>query len=160
MWQEVGNTRQRKARRGSQVSKIPTIYDRVCQQVLLNRLEPIFELIFFFFFFFFFYEANFGYRRGRSTQDAMRKVWKEIQSGREWIVDADLKDFFRVCCTLERVNAGCLVNSRWSSVASDRGDAEGRKLWQKGATLSHRARDPAGRGEVHLFEVTRTPDAV
>jgi group II intron reverse transcriptase/maturase len=24
----------------------------------------------------------------------MRKVWKEIDSGREWIVDADLKDFF------------------------------------------------------------------
>ena len=24
----------------------------------------------------------------------MRKMWKEIQSGREWIVDADLKDFF------------------------------------------------------------------
>ena len=24
----------------------------------------------------------------------MRKVWKEIESGREWIVDADLKDFF------------------------------------------------------------------
>src|SRR3982750_205919 len=24
----------------------------------------------------------------------MRKVWKEIQSGREWIVDADLRDFF------------------------------------------------------------------
>jgi hypothetical protein len=23
----------------------------------------------------------------------MRKVWKEIQSGREWIVDADLKTF-------------------------------------------------------------------
>lgn len=36
---------------------IPTIYDRVCQQALLNRLEPIFELIF--------DEANFGYRRGR-----------------------------------------------------------------------------------------------
>src|ERR1700680_3282123 len=65
---------------------VPTIYDRVCQQALLNRLEPIFEPIF--------DEANFGYRRGRSTQDAMRKVWKEIQSGREWIVDADLKDFF------------------------------------------------------------------
>ena len=65
---------------------IPTIYDRVCQQALLNRLEPIFELVF--------DEANFGYRRGRSTKDAMRKVWKEIQSGREWIVDADLKDFF------------------------------------------------------------------
>jgi RNA-directed DNA polymerase len=65
---------------------VPTIYDRVCQQALLNRLEPIFEPVF--------DEANFGYRRGRSTKDAMRKVWKEIQSGQEWIVDADLRDFF------------------------------------------------------------------
>jgi RNA-directed DNA polymerase len=65
---------------------IPTIYDRVCQQALLNRLEPIFEPVL--------DNANFGYRRGRSTKDAMRKVWKEIQSGREWIVDADLRDFF------------------------------------------------------------------
>jgi RNA-directed DNA polymerase len=65
---------------------IPTIYDRVCQQALLNRLEPVFEPIF--------DDANFGYRRGRSTKDAMRKVWKEIQSGQEWIVDGDLKDFF------------------------------------------------------------------
>src|SRR3984893_9737976 len=65
---------------------IPTIYDRVCQQALLNRLEPIFEPIF--------DDANFGYRRGRSAKDAMRKVWKEIEAGGEWIVDADLKDFF------------------------------------------------------------------
>src|ERR1035438_9942802 len=65
---------------------IPTIYDRVCQQALLQRLEPLFEPVL--------DEANFGYRRGRSTKDAMRKVWKEIKGGREWIVDADLKDFF------------------------------------------------------------------
>jgi RNA-directed DNA polymerase len=65
---------------------IPTIYDRVCQQALLNRLEPIFEPVF--------DDANFGYRRGRSTRDALRKVWREIHEGREWIVDADLKDFF------------------------------------------------------------------
>ena len=65
---------------------IPTILDRVCQQALLNRLEPIFEPVF--------DDANFGYRRGRSTKDALRKVWKEIEAGREWIVDADLKDFF------------------------------------------------------------------
>jgi RNA-directed DNA polymerase len=65
---------------------IPTIYDRVCQQALLNRLEPIFDPIF--------DAANFGYRRGRSTKDAMSKVWKEIKSGREWIVDADLRNFF------------------------------------------------------------------
>nr|WP_083245725.1 reverse transcriptase domain-containing protein [Paraburkholderia nodosa] len=65
---------------------IPSIYDRVCQQALLNRLEPIFEPVF--------DEATFRYRPGRSTQDALRKIWKEIEGGREWIVDADLKDFF------------------------------------------------------------------
>src|SRR5881296_518649 len=65
---------------------IPTILDRVCQQALLNRLEPIFEPVF--------DEANFGYRRGRSTKDALRKVWGEMQDGCEWIVDADLRDFF------------------------------------------------------------------
>ncbi len=65
---------------------IPAIYDRVCQQALLNRLEPIFEPLF--------DDASFGYRRGRSTKDAMRKVWKEIDGGWEWIVDGDLKDFF------------------------------------------------------------------
>jgi RNA-directed DNA polymerase len=87
---------------------IPTIYDRVCQQALLNRLEPIFEPVF--------DDANFGYRRGRSTKDAMRKVWKEIQSGREWIVDADLKDFFGsvdheklLTLVAQRVADGCVL---------------------------------------------------
>jgi group II intron reverse transcriptase/maturase len=65
---------------------IPTIYDRVCQQALLNRLEPIFEPAF--------DDASFGYRRGRSAKDALRKVWRELQEGNEWIVDADLRDFF------------------------------------------------------------------
>ena len=65
---------------------IPTIYDRVCQQALANRLEPIFDPEF--------DEANFGYRKGRSPKDALRKIWKEIEEGQEWIVDADLKDFF------------------------------------------------------------------
>src|SRR5512133_4180409 len=65
---------------------IPAIYDRVCQQALLNRLEPIFEPVF--------DDASFGYRKGRSPKDALRKVWQEIESGTEWIVDADLRDFF------------------------------------------------------------------
>jgi RNA-directed DNA polymerase len=65
---------------------IPTIYDRVCQQALLNRLQPIFEPVF--------DDASFGYRPRRSTKDALRKIWKEIHSGSEWIVDADLRDFF------------------------------------------------------------------
>jgi RNA-directed DNA polymerase len=67
---------------------IPAIYDRVCQQALLNRLEPIFEPVF--------DDASFGYRKGRSTKDALRKIWKELGAGAEWIVDADLKDFFEM----------------------------------------------------------------
>jgi len=65
---------------------IPTVYDRVCQQALMNRLGPIFEPVF--------DDASFGYRIGRSAKDALRKIWKELNEGYEWIVDADLKNFF------------------------------------------------------------------
>ncbi len=65
---------------------IPTIYDRVCQQALLNRLIPIFDPVF--------DDASFGYRKGRSTKDALGKIWRELNEGNEWVVDADLKDFF------------------------------------------------------------------
>ena len=65
---------------------IPTVYDRVCQQALMNRLEPIFEPVF--------DDASFGYRSGRSAKDALRKIWKELNEGYEWVLDADLKDFF------------------------------------------------------------------
>ncbi len=82
---------------------IPTIYDRVCQQALLNRLEPIFEPVF--------DEANFGYRKGRSAKDALGKVWKEVKDGNEWIVDADLKDFFG---SVEHEKLMTLVNQRVS----------------------------------------------
>ena len=53
---------------------------------MVNRLEAIFEPEF--------DEANFGYRKGRSTKDALRKIWLELEAGYEWVVDADLKDFF------------------------------------------------------------------
>ncbi|GMA64286.1 group II intron reverse transcriptase/maturase [Alicyclobacillus fastidiosus] len=65
---------------------IPAIRDRVCQQALKNRLEPIFELTF--------SDCSFGYRPGRSTHQAMRKIYREIMNGCEWVVDADLRDFF------------------------------------------------------------------
>jgi group II intron reverse transcriptase/maturase len=103
---------------------IPTVYDRVCQQAVLNRLEPIFEPVF--------DEASFGYRKGRSARDALSKIWREIQQGSEWIVDADLRDFFgsadhgklmtllnqqiadgRVLGWIERMlNAGCVAEGQ------------------------------------------------
>jgi RNA-directed DNA polymerase len=65
---------------------IPSVYDRVCQQALVNRLEPIFEKVF--------DPSSFGYRKGRKTADALAKIWREVEDGNEWIVDADLKDYF------------------------------------------------------------------
>jgi len=65
---------------------IPAIRDRVCQQALKNRLEPIFEPGF--------NDCSFGYRPGRSPHQAMRKIYRGLLKGYEWIVDADLKDFF------------------------------------------------------------------
>ena len=65
---------------------IPAIRDRVCQQALKNRLEPIFEPEF--------NDGSFGYRPGRSPHQAMRKIYRELLRGYEWIVDADLQDFF------------------------------------------------------------------
>jgi len=65
---------------------IPAIRDRVCQQALKNRLEPIFEQGF--------NDCSFGYRPGRSPHQAMRKIYRELLIGYEWIVDADLRDFF------------------------------------------------------------------
>lgn len=60
--------------------------NRGCQQALVQRMEPIFEPTLL--------GCNFGYRKGRSPHDAMRKVWRELQDGKVWIVDADLRQFF------------------------------------------------------------------
>lgn len=65
---------------------IPTIKDRVCQQAFKNRLEPIFEKHF--------NACSFRYRPNKSTHMAMRKIWLDINDGNEWIVDADLRDYF------------------------------------------------------------------
>ncbi len=65
---------------------IPAVMDRVCQQALVQRMEPIFEPLFL--------DCSFGYRRGRSPHDAMRKVWAELGAGDLWVVDADLRQFF------------------------------------------------------------------
>ena len=65
---------------------IPTILDRVCQQALVNVLEPVFEPTF--------RDESFGFRPGRSTHMAMRRIWRQLKAGDSWVVDADIADFF------------------------------------------------------------------
>ena len=110
---------------------IPAIYDRVCHQAPLNRLEPIFEPVI--------DDASFGYRKGRSTKDSLRKIWKELGAGAEWILDADLKDFFG---SVDHEKLLTLVDQRIS---------DGRVLWLiermlKAGVLSEGQRLPTEQG--------------
>jgi group II intron reverse transcriptase/maturase len=65
---------------------IPTVMDRVCQQAVVQVLEPIFEPTF--------RDESFGFRPGRSTHMAMRRIWRQLKAGNTWVVDADITDFF------------------------------------------------------------------
>ena len=65
---------------------IPTVMDRVCQQAVVQVLEPIFEPTF--------RDESFGFRPGRSTDMAMRRIWRQLKAGNSWVVDADIADFF------------------------------------------------------------------
>ena len=71
---------------GSRKLGIPSVMDRVVQQALVQRMEPIFEPTF--------ADGSFGYRPGRSPHMAMRRVWRDINAGNVWILDADLRQFF------------------------------------------------------------------
>jgi group II intron reverse transcriptase/maturase len=65
---------------------IPTVQDRFIQQLLLQVLTPIFDPDF--------SEHSYGFRPGRSAQDAMRAAQKYAQEGKDWVVDLDITKFF------------------------------------------------------------------
>ncbi len=65
---------------------IPTVRDRVVQAALCAVIEPIFERDF--------AEHSYGFRPGRGTKDALRRVDNLLKAGYTWVVDADLKSYF------------------------------------------------------------------
>ena len=71
---------------GERALMIPTVADRVAQRAFVNALEPIFEPLFL--------PCSFGYRPGRGVPDAVERVLAYRASGLEWVLDADVKDFF------------------------------------------------------------------
>ena len=75
-----------KAGGGTRNLGIPSVADRVVQQALVQKMTPIFEPLS--------ADCSFGYRPGRSPHMAMRKVWREINEGNLWILDADLRSYF------------------------------------------------------------------
>jgi RNA-directed DNA polymerase len=65
---------------------IPTVRDRVVQQAIKRIIEPIFEAKF--------KDVSYGYRPNRGAREAIRKCKEYIESGYQWVVDADIASFF------------------------------------------------------------------
>jgi RNA-directed DNA polymerase len=94
-----------KANGGTRPLGIPTVADRVAQEVVRRYLEPLVEPMF--------HEDSYGYRPGRSAIDAIRtarqRCWRY-----DWVVDIDIKGFldasshytFRFFERVEEVRSG------------------------------------------------------
>ncbi len=65
---------------------IPTVMDRIIQQAIVQVISPIFEEQF--------KETSYGFRPGRSCEQAVVKALEYLNDGYEWIVDIDLEKFF------------------------------------------------------------------
>lgn len=65
---------------------VPTVVDRLIQQALHQAMQPLFEPIF--------SEGSYGFRPGRSAQQAVLKAAEYIRGGKRWVVDMDLEKFF------------------------------------------------------------------
>ncbi len=65
---------------------IPTVKDRVVQTALKLTIEPIFEAEF--------RPGSYGFRPGRSCQEALREVDRLLKDGYSFVLDADLRSYF------------------------------------------------------------------
>jgi group II intron reverse transcriptase/maturase len=74
---------------------VPTVVDRLIQQALNQAMQPLFEPTF--------SQASYGFRPGKSAQQAVTKASEYIRAGKRWVVDMDLEKFF------DRVNHDVLM---------------------------------------------------
>ncbi len=65
---------------------IPCLRDRVAQTSAMLVLSPIFEADL--------QPEQYGYRLGRSAKDAVQRIHRSLNSGRNEVVDADLSNYF------------------------------------------------------------------
>lgn len=86
---------------------IPSIWDRLIQQCILQILEPICEARF--------HERNNGFRPYRSTQNAIAQCYKMAQlQGLHFVVDVDIVGFF------DNINHTKLIKQLWALGIQDR----------------------------------------
>ena len=76
----------KKASGGERPISIWAIRDRVLQRVVADLLMPSLELMFL--------DCSYGFRPGRSVQDAVKAVTAARDRGFRWVLDADIQDCF------------------------------------------------------------------
>lgn len=80
---------------------IPSIIDRICQQAILQILEPIAEAKF--------YKHSYGFRPNRGTKHAISRFKRLVFNSKlHYVVDIDIKGFF------DNVNHNKLLKQMWS----------------------------------------------
>ena len=70
---------------GKRMLGIPTVLDRLIQQAMHQVLSPLFDPEF--------SASSYGFRPGRSAQQAVKAARKHVESGLRWVVDLDLEQF-------------------------------------------------------------------
>ena len=92
--------------KGKRMLGIPTVLDRWVQQMLLRRLQRIFDPGF--------SEHSYAFRRNRSQQQAVQAAQKYVQTGKSWVADMDVTKFF------DRVNHDILMTRIGQSIRDKR----------------------------------------
>ena len=126
-----------KPRGGVRMLGIPTVQDRLIQQLLLQVLTPIFEPLF--------SDHSYGYRPGKTGR--RRASGAKLTSQRkDWVVEMDISQFF------DRVNHDILMGRIGTTIRDKRvlqliGSSCGVERWWRGRSRQ-RGRHPARRAAV------------
>lgn len=65
---------------------IPAVRDRIVQEAVKEAIQPTLERVF--------SEVSYGFRPGRGAGQAIEQIKRYIEEGYEYVVDADIEDFF------------------------------------------------------------------
>ena len=116
---------------------IPTVADRIAQQVVKARLEPEVEPLF--------HADSYGYRPGKSALDAVGQARKRCWRY-DWVLDLDIKSFFDslsqdLLLRAVKKHSGAMDRSLYRALAESASARRGRAIGSTGEGHSPRRSD-------------------